>query len=80
VSRLISTFHSFGGGDELAYNLIFSTCRNSGDHGPFVSLGEKKKSWMKSHVAIPFSKTMPQFFLELVGPTAVYHGRPYWLA
>jgi hypothetical protein len=27
----------FGGGDELAWNLVFSTCRNSGDHGPFNS-------------------------------------------
>ncbi|CAE8664940.1 unnamed protein product, partial [Polarella glacialis] len=27
----------FGGGDELAHNLIFSTCRESGDHGPFNS-------------------------------------------
>jgi len=27
----------FGGGDELAYNLVFSTCRESGDHGPFNS-------------------------------------------
>lgn len=27
----------FGGGDELARNLVFSTCRESGDHGPFNS-------------------------------------------
>lgn len=27
----------FGGGDELSYNLVFSTCRESGDHGPFNS-------------------------------------------
>jgi hypothetical protein len=27
----------FGGGDEIAHNLIFSTCRESGDHGPFNS-------------------------------------------
>merc|ERR1712048_1126283 len=27
----------FGGGDELSHNLIFSTCRESGDHGPFNS-------------------------------------------
>lgn len=27
----------FGGGDEIAYNLVFSTCRESGDHGPFNS-------------------------------------------
>jgi len=25
------------GGDEIAYNLVFSTCRESGDHGPFNS-------------------------------------------
>jgi hypothetical protein len=24
----------FGGGDEIAHNLVFSTCRESGDHGP----------------------------------------------
>jgi len=27
----------FGGGDDLSYNLVFSTCRESGDHGPFNS-------------------------------------------
>mmetsp|Transcript_116850 Transcript_116850/g.239049 ORF Transcript_116850/g.239049 Transcript_116850/m.239049 type:complete len:851 (+) Transcript_116850:58-2610(+) len=27
----------FGGGDELSHNLVFSTCRESGDHGPFNS-------------------------------------------
>eukprot|EP00730_Choanoeca_flexa_P018055 TRINITY_DN8757_c0_g1_i1.p1 TRINITY_DN8757_c0_g1~~TRINITY_DN8757_c0_g1_i1.p1 ORF type:complete len:906 (+),score=246.00 TRINITY_DN8757_c0_g1_i1:1-2718(+) len=27
----------FGGGDELSRNLVFSTCRESGDHGPFNS-------------------------------------------
>jgi hypothetical protein len=27
----------FGGGDEIAQNLVFSTCRESGDHGPLNS-------------------------------------------
>lgn len=27
----------FCGGDELSHNLVFSTCRESGDHGPFNS-------------------------------------------
>jgi hypothetical protein len=27
----------FGGGDDLSHNLVFSTCRESGDHGPFNS-------------------------------------------
>jgi len=27
----------FGGGDVIAHNLVFSTCRESGDHGPFNS-------------------------------------------
>ncbi|CAB9517687.1 expressed unknown protein [Seminavis robusta] len=27
----------FAGGDELYHNLVFSTCRESGDHGPFNS-------------------------------------------
>ena len=27
----------FGGGDVIARNLVFSTCRESGDHGPFNS-------------------------------------------
>jgi len=27
----------FGGGDVLSHNLVFSTCRESGDHGPFNS-------------------------------------------
>ena len=25
----------FGGGDVISNNLVFSTCRESGDHGPF---------------------------------------------
>jgi len=33
----VNTNDGFGGGDEIAYNLIFSTCRESGDHGPFNS-------------------------------------------
>ena len=28
----------FGGGNEVTQNLIFSTCRESGDHGPFNSV------------------------------------------
>eukprot|EP01048_Picozoa_sp_COSAG05_P026403 COSAG05_NODE_7185_length_845_cov_0.950402_1_plen_103_part_00 len=27
----------FGGGDEIGHNLVFSSCRESGDHGPFNS-------------------------------------------
>merc|ERR1712070_1067767 len=27
----------FGGADDLSHNLVFSTCRESGDHGPFNS-------------------------------------------
>lgn len=27
----------FGGGDEVSHNLVFNTCRESGDHGPFNS-------------------------------------------
>ena len=27
----------FGGGDEIAHNLVFSSCRESGDHGPYNS-------------------------------------------
>merc|ERR1712054_649714 len=33
----INTNDGFGGGDEIAHNLVFSTCRESGDHGPFNS-------------------------------------------
>jgi len=33
----INANDGFGGGDEIAYNLVFSTCRESGDHGPFNS-------------------------------------------
>jgi hypothetical protein len=31
----INANDGFGGGDEIAHNLVFSTCRESGDHGPF---------------------------------------------
>ena len=30
----INANDGFGGGDEIAWNLVFSTCRESGDHGP----------------------------------------------
>lgn len=33
----INANDGFGGGDEISYNLVFSTCRESGDHGPFNS-------------------------------------------
>ena len=33
----INANDGFGGGDEIAHNLVFSTCRESGDHGPFNS-------------------------------------------
>merc|ERR1719171_98645 len=33
----INANDGFGGGDEIAYNLVFSSCRESGDHGPFNS-------------------------------------------
>ena len=37
----------FGGGDVIRNNLVFSTCRESGDHGPFnrseVLFGTKRR-------------------------------------
>ena len=33
----INANDGFGGGDEIAWNLVFSTCRESGDHGPINS-------------------------------------------
>jgi hypothetical protein len=33
----INANDGFGGGDIIAHNLVFSTCRESGDHGPFNS-------------------------------------------
>jgi hypothetical protein len=33
----INANDGFGGGDEIAHNLVFSTCRESADHGPFNS-------------------------------------------
>jgi len=33
----INANDGFGGGDEISYNLVFSSCRESGDHGPFNS-------------------------------------------
>jgi len=33
----INANDGFGGGDEISHNLAFSTCRESGDHGPFNS-------------------------------------------
>ena len=35
----INANDGFGGGDEISHNLVFSTCRESGDHGgPIASL------------------------------------------
>ncbi len=33
----INANDGFGGGDEISHNLVFSSCRESGDHGPFNS-------------------------------------------
>jgi len=33
----INANDGFGGGDNIGHNLVFSTCRESGDHGPFNS-------------------------------------------
>ena len=33
----INANDGFGGGDDISRNLVFSTCRESGDHGPFNS-------------------------------------------
>jgi len=33
----INANDGFGGGDDISHNLVFSTCRESGDHGPFNS-------------------------------------------
>jgi len=33
----INANDGFGGGDAISHNLVFSTCRESGDHGPFNS-------------------------------------------
>ena len=33
----INANDGFGGGDVISHNLVFSTCRESGDHGPFNS-------------------------------------------
>ena len=33
----INANDGFGGGDIISHNLVFSTCRESGDHGPFNS-------------------------------------------
>merc|ERR1719506_3531317 len=35
----INANDGFAGGDEIGHNLVFSTCRESGDHGPFQQLG-----------------------------------------
>merc|ERR1711981_31175 len=33
----INANDGFGGGDDVSANLVFSSCRESGDHGPFNS-------------------------------------------
>lgn len=48
----INANDGFGGGDEIAHNLVFSSCRESGDHGPF-------NSWDRQ--ALPPSPPLPHF-------------------
>ena len=46
----INANDGFGGGDEIAHNLVFSTCRESGDHGPFNSWDRWVSEWGLSWV------------------------------
>ena len=38
----INANDGFGGGDEISHNLVFSTCRESGDHGPHAPRGSNR--------------------------------------
>jgi len=46
----------FGGGHEMEYNLMFNTCRESGDHGPFNSWD--RQVWVTD---IDVRPTIPQW-------------------
>eukprot|EP00967_Tisochrysis_lutea_P018151 scaffold20574_cov34-Tisochrysis_lutea.AAC.4 len=64
----------FGGGDEIARNLVFSTCRESGDHGEKFgrcdSRGGSVQREARIHPTHPCFGLRP---LEFVGQAAVPH-------
>jgi len=47
----------FGGGDDLSHNLVFSTCRESGDHGPF-------NSWDRQPYLTTVATGEPSMFMQ----------------
>ena len=62
----INANDGFGGGDEISHNLVFSTCRESGDHGPF-------NSWDRQVVHGVVLCSLPCFFrLALSDPCVCF--------
>ena len=56
----INANDGFGGGDDISNNLVFSTCRESGDHGPF-------NSWDRRDLH-PYENPNPNPFESWDGP------------
>ena len=82
----INANDGFGGGDEIAHNLVFSTCRESGDHGPFnswdrqpflttVRTGEPsmQMQWREIHHNFFIDNYSPQEDVDNDDGSAYYH-------
>ncbi|KAJ1447220.1 pectin lyase fold/virulence factor [Pelagophyceae sp. CCMP2097] len=62
----------FGGGDEVSRNLVFSTCRESGDHGPFNSWDREpyltSQRTGKPSMVMQWRKIRQNFFIDNYSP------------
>jgi len=82
----------FGGADDLSHNLVFSTCRESGDHGPFnswdrqpylttVRTGEPSvfPQWRDIHHNFFLDNYSPEVNVDNDDGSAYYHTRDNFL-
>merc|ERR1719198_1632747 len=62
----------FGGGDEISHNLVFSTCRESGDHGPLNSWDRQPYLTTVAHgtpsMDMAWRKIHNNFFIDNYSP------------
>jgi len=82
----INANDGFGGGDEISHNLVFSSCRESGDHGPFNSWDRQpflttvhdgtpsmRMAWREIHHNFFIDNYSPQENVDNDDGSAYYH-------
>jgi hypothetical protein len=82
----INANDGFGGGDVISHNLVFSTCRESGDHGPFNSWDRQpflttvhdgtpsmRMAWREIHHNFFIDNYSPQENVDNDDGSAYYH-------